>query len=79
MPSMHLCVVAKRFEGFRNSHDKTRRDVLDNLIFEIAGRREETLVMHPDHMEALLMNILIEQELRIRALEERLGIPTYGK
>jgi hypothetical protein len=38
----------------------------------VAGMREETLVMHPDRTEAMLMNILIEHEMRLRALETKL-------
>ena len=33
--------------------------------------REETLVNHPDHTEAMLMNILIEMEMRLQKLEKR--------
>ncbi len=32
--------------------------------------REETLVMHHDHPEAMLMNILVEMEMRLQKLEE---------
>jgi len=70
MPSMHLTMVAKRFDGYRQTLDKKRRDVFDYLLFELAGRREETLVNHPQHSEAALWNILIEQEMRIRRLED---------
>ena len=69
MPSMHLCIVHKKFEGYRNSLDKKRQEVFDWLVFEVAGMRDETLVNHPDHTEAALMNILIEQEMRLRKLE----------
>lgn len=77
---MHLATVAKKWEGYMNCLDKRRREVFDYMIFELAGRREETLVMHMgSHSEAVLMNILIEQEIRIRALESRSGINTPGK
>ena len=79
MPSMHLAIMAKKFEGYRQTLDKKRRDIFDYLLFEIAGRREETLVNHPQHTEAAIMNILVEQELRIRELESRVGVETYGK
>lgn len=72
MPSYHMYHVAKRFEGYRNSLDKERREVFDYLLFELAGRREETLVNHPDHTEAALMNILIEMEMRLKELEKEL-------
>ena len=72
MPSLHLARVADRFAGYRSTLDKKRREVFDDLIYELAGRREETLVNHPNHTEAALMNILIEQELRLRRLEEEL-------
>jgi uncharacterized protein YehS (DUF1456 family) len=72
MPSMHLYHVHKSFEGFRNCLDKTQCEVFDWLIFEVAGMREETLVMHPDHNEAAMMNILIEMELRLRKLERKI-------
>ena len=52
MPSMHLYIVHKKFEGYRNSLDKKRQKVFDWLVFEVAGMREETLVMHHDHPEA---------------------------
>jgi hypothetical protein len=42
-------------------------------MFELAGRREETLVMHPNHTEAAMMNALIEMEMRIEALERKNG------
>jgi hypothetical protein len=34
--------------------------------------RKETLVMRPDHKEAMLMNILVEMEIRLRKLENGL-------
>ncbi len=46
-----------------------RQEVFDWQVFEVAGMREETLVMHHDHTEAMLMNILIEMEMRLRKLE----------
>ncbi len=49
MPSMHLYMVHKKFEGYRNSLDKQRQEIFDWLVFEVAGMREETLVMHHDH------------------------------
>jgi hypothetical protein len=39
MPSRHLYMVHKRFEGYRNSLDKKRQAVFDWLVFEVAGRR----------------------------------------
>ncbi len=69
MPSMHRYMVHKKFEGYRNSLDKERREVFDWLIFEVAGIREETLVNRPDPTEVMLMNILIEMEMRLRKLE----------
>ncbi len=69
MPSMHLYMVHKKFEGFRNGLDKKQQDVFDWLVFEVAGMREETLVMHHDHTEAMLMNILVEMEMRLQRLE----------
>jgi hypothetical protein len=72
--------VAKAFEGYRNNLDKERQNVFDYLLFELAGRREENLVNHSGrYTEAALMNILVEQELRIRKLEAKLGIETSGK
>jgi hypothetical protein len=50
-------MVYKKFEGFRNGLDKRHQEVFDWLIFEVAGMREETLVNHPDHTEAMLNNI----------------------
>ncbi len=72
MPSMHLYMVHKLFEGYRNSLDKKRQEVFDWLVFEVAGMREETLVMHHDHTEAMLMNILVEMEIRLQKLENEL-------
>ena len=34
--------------------------------------REETLVMHPDHTEAMMMNILVEHEMRLQKLEKKI-------
>ena len=70
MPSLHLARVATRFDGYRNALDKNRRDTFDYILYELAGRREETLVSHPNHTEAAMMNILIELELRLRHLEQ---------
>jgi hypothetical protein len=69
MPSLHLMKVASRFDNYRYALDKKRREVFDYIMFELAGRREETLVMHPNHTEAALMNALIEMEMRLEALE----------
>ena len=69
MPSLHLARVAARFDGYRSTLDKNQRDSFDYLIYELAGRREETLVSHPDHTEAMLMNILMEMEIRLQKLE----------
>jgi hypothetical protein len=69
MPSLHLARVAARFEGYRNTLDKRQRAVFDHLIYELAGRREETLVSHPNHTEAAIMNILVEMELKLEKLE----------
>ena len=65
--------VSKRFDNYRLALDKKRREVFDYILFELAGRREETLVMHPNHTEAALMNALIEMEMRIEALEKKGG------
>jgi hypothetical protein len=35
----------------------------------LAGMPEERLVMHPDHKEAMLMNVLVEMEMRLQKLE----------
>ena len=69
MPSLHLARVAARFDGYRSTLDKKQRDSFDYLIYELAGRREETLVSHPDHTEAMFMNILMEMEIRLQKLE----------
>ena len=69
MPSLHLARVAARFDGYRSMLDKKRRGTFDHLIYELAGRREETLVSHPNHTEAVLVNILIEMEIRLQKLE----------
>ncbi len=71
MPSLHLAKVASRFGNYRYALDKKRREVFDYIMLELAGRREETLAMHPDHTEAALMNALIEMEMRLEALERR--------
>jgi hypothetical protein len=71
MPSLHLARVGDKFKNYRSTLDKNRREVFDYIIYELAGRREETLVMHPNHTEAVLMNILIEMELRLKELEKR--------
>jgi hypothetical protein len=73
MPSLHLIKVASRFDNYRYALDKKRRDVFDYILFELAGRREETLVMHPNHTEAALMNALIEMEMRLEAVEKKTG------
>jgi hypothetical protein len=36
MPSMHLCIVHKKFAGFSNGLDKKRQEVFDWLVFEVA-------------------------------------------
>lgn len=70
---MQLMNVAKKFEGYRFTLDKKRREIFDHLIYELAGRREEALVNHASsHSEAAIMNILIEQEIRLQAIESRL-------
>ena len=69
MPSLHLARVVEMFSGYRSTLDKKRREVFDYLIFELAGRREETLVNHPNHVDAVVMNILIEMEQRLREVE----------
>ncbi len=71
MPSLHLMKVAQRFDNYRYAPDKKRREVFDHIMFELAGRREETLTMHPNHTEAALMNALIEMEMRLEALERQ--------
>ncbi|WP_424359759.1 hypothetical protein [Methanocella sp. MCL-LM] len=67
-------MIAKKFEDYRQTLDKKRWEVFNYLLFELAGRREETLVNHPNHTEATIMNILIEQEMRIQELEKNLKI-----
>jgi len=67
---MHLYMVHKKFAGFRNGLDKRRQEVFDWLVYEVAGMREETLVNHPDHREAM-MNVLVEMEMRLQKLEDR--------
>lgn len=69
MPGLNLVKIHKRWEGYRLTLDKKRRDVFDYIFFELAGRREETLVNHPDQSEAAMMNAMIEIELRLRELE----------
>jgi BarA-like signal transduction histidine kinase len=59
-------MVHKKFEGYRNSLDETRQEVFDWLVFEVAGMFEETLFNHHDRTEAMLMNILVEMEMRLR-------------
>lgn len=71
MPSLHLMKVASRFDNYRYALDKKRREVFDYILLELAGRREETLTMHPNHTEAALMNALIEMEMRLEALERQ--------
>ncbi len=71
MPGLCLMRVAKRWEGYRMTLDKKRRDVFDHLLYELAGRREETLVNHADQSEAAMMNVLIEMELRLREVESK--------
>ena len=71
MPGLSLLRVARRWEGYRLTLDKRRREVFDHLLFELAGRREETLVNHADGSEAAMMNVLIELELRLREVEAR--------
>jgi hypothetical protein len=66
MPIMHLYIAHKKFEGYRNSLDKKRQEVFEWLVFEVAGMREETMVIHHDHTEAMLLNILVETEMRLR-------------
>lgn len=72
MPSMHLTMVAKRFDGYRNALEKKRKEVFDHLLYELAGRREETLVCHPQHTEAVIMNILIEQQMMIEEIQRKI-------
>lgn len=70
MPGMNLMKMSSKWEGYRMTLDKKRREIFDFLMFELAGRREETLVNHPNHTEAAMMNVLIEMEIRIRELEK---------
>lgn len=70
IPSLHLMRVASKFDGYRSTLDKKRREAFDFMLYELAGRREETMVMHPNHTEAAMMNILVEMEMRIEKLEE---------
>jgi BarA-like signal transduction histidine kinase len=72
MPSLHLVRVGDKFKNYRSTLDKKRREVFDHLLYELAGRREETLVMHPDHTEAVMMNILVELEMQQQQTEQRL-------
>ncbi len=37
MPGLCLMRVAKRWEGYRMTLDKKRRDVFDHLLYELAG------------------------------------------
>ncbi|MCD1295270.1 hypothetical protein CUJ83_09690 [Methanocella sp. CWC-04] len=69
MPGLKLMKAASKWEGYRMTLDKGRREIFDYLLYELAGRREETLVNHPNNTEAAMMNILIEMEMRIRELE----------
>lgn len=71
MPGLSLLKVSKKWDGYRMTLDKRRREVFDHILFELAGRREETLVNHADQSEAAMMNVLIEMELRLRALEAK--------
>ncbi len=72
MPGLSLMRVAKRWEGYRMTLDRRRREVFDFILYELAGRREETLVNHADGSEAAMMNALIEMELRLREVESKL-------
>jgi hypothetical protein len=71
VPGLSLLKVSKKWDGYRMTLDKRRREVFDHILFELAGRREETLVNHADQSEAAMMNVLIEMELRLRALEAK--------
>jgi hypothetical protein len=73
MPGLSLMRVAKRWEGYRLTLDKKRREVFDYILYELAGRREETLVNHADPSEAALMNAMIEMELRLREVETKVN------
>jgi len=70
MPGMHLMMVAKRFENYRLALDKNGAR-FSTISCRAGRRREETLVMHPNHTEAALMNAMIEMEMRIEALEKK--------
>lgn len=72
MSGLNMMKMAAKWEGYRMTLDKRRREVFDYILYELAGRREETLVNHPDHTEAAMMNILIEMELRMRELERKI-------
>ncbi len=73
MPGLSLMRVAKRWEGYRLTLDRRRREVFDYILYELAGRREETLVNHADQSEAAMMNAMIEMELRLREVESRVN------
>lgn len=73
MPGLSLMRVAKRWDGYRMTLDKRRREVFDYILYELAGRREEALVNHADPSEAAMMNVLIEMELRLREVESKLN------
>lgn len=49
-----------------------RQEVFDCLVFEVAVMCEETLVRHLEHTGAMLMNILVEMEMRLQRLENNL-------
>jgi hypothetical protein len=71
MPGLRLAKVATRWDGYRMTLDKKRRQVFDDLLYEMAGRREETLMNHPNNGEAVIMNILIEMEMRLDEIERK--------
>ena len=71
MPGLSLMRVASRWKGYRMTLDRKRRETFDYILFELAGRREETLVNHVDPSEAAMMNALIEMELRLREVESK--------
>ena len=71
MPSMHLYMVHKKFEGYRNGLDQTHQEDCDGLVFEVAGMREETLVIPPRHKEAMLIEHPGRDGMQLQKLENR--------
>lgn len=73
MPGLRLMQALSRWAGYRDTLPKAERQDFDYLTRELAARREETLVHHPDPHQAMQMNILLEIHKQLKMLRQRVA------